>query len=149
MRLIVLPGDGIGPEITEATLAVVTAVDRALGLGLDLVCRDVGLAALAAEGTTLPEAVLAEARSADGIILGPVSHHAYPPPEEGGRNPSGTLRIALDLYANLRPARSRPSLWAPVGPFDLVIARENTEGFYADRNMAVGSGEFMPTPEVA
>ena len=149
MRLLVLPGDGIGPEITDATLAVLRTVDTALGLGLELECREVGLAALAAEGTTLPEAVLAEARSADGIILGPVSHHAYPPPEQGGRNPSGTLRIDLDLYANLRPARSRPALASPVGCFDLVIVRENTEGFYADRNMAVGSGEFMPTPDMA
>jgi 3-isopropylmalate dehydrogenase len=149
MKLLVLPGDGIGPEITEATLAVLTAVDRSLGLGLDVECREVGLTALASEGTTLPEPVLAEARSADGIILGPVSHHAYPAPEEGGRNPSGTLRISLDLYANLRPARTRSSLPAPVGPFDLVIVRENTEGFYADRNMAWGSGEFMPTPDLA
>ncbi|MBO0691011.1 MAG: isocitrate/isopropylmalate dehydrogenase family protein [Candidatus Dormibacteraeota bacterium] len=149
MRLLVLPGDGIGPEITDATLAVLRAVDTALGLSLELECREVGLAALAAEGTTLPESVLADARSADGIILGPVSHHAYPPPEQGGRNPSGTLRIDLDLYANLRPARSRSALPSPVGPFDLVIVRENTEGFYADRNMAVGSGEFMPTPDVA
>ena len=149
MRLLVLPGDGIGPEITDAALSVLRAVDAELGLGLRIDCREVGLAALEAEGTTLPESVLTEARSADGIILGPVSHHAYPPPDEGGRNPSGTLRIDLDLYANLRPARSRPALPAPVGPFDLVIVRENTEGFYADRNMAVGSGEFMPTPDVA
>jgi 3-isopropylmalate dehydrogenase len=65
-------------------------------------------------------------------------------------NPSGTLRIALDLYANVRPSRSREGMrhWGRT-PMDLVIVRENTEGFYADRNMHQGIGEFMPTPDVA
>jgi 3-isopropylmalate dehydrogenase len=60
------------------------------------------------------------------------------------------MRIALDLYANIRPARSRGSLphWGRT-PMDLVIVRENTEGFYADRNMHLGIGEFMPTPDLA
>ena len=69
---------------------------------------------------------------------------------QGGINPSGELRIKLDLYANIRPARSRAGLphWGRT-PIDLVIARENTEGFYADRNMYQGVGEFMPTEDVA
>src|SRR5205814_10718858 len=79
-----------------------------------------------------------------------VSHLDYPPRGQGGANPSGDLRIALDLYANIRPARSRKSLphWGRT-PMDLVIVRENTEGFYSDRNMHLGIGEFMPTPDVA
>jgi 3-isopropylmalate dehydrogenase len=61
-----------------------------------------------------------------------------------------TLRIRLDLFANIRPARTRACLPAPIGrPFDLLIFRENTEGFYADRNMACGPGEFMPDPDMA
>ena len=55
----------------------------------------------------------------------------------------------LDLYANIRPARTRPGLSGPVGDFDLVIVRENTEGFYPDRNMYAGSGEFMPDADAA
>jgi 3-isopropylmalate dehydrogenase len=146
----VLPGDGIGPEITAATLAVLAAADRRHGLGLDYESHDVGFASLERAGTTFPETVLAACRAADGILLGPVSHQDYPPRAQGGVNPSGALRIALDLYANLRPARSRDGLphWGRTA-MDLVIARENTEGFYADRNMHQGIGEFMPTPEVA
>src|SRR5690606_19288763 len=71
-------------------------------------------------------------------------------PESGGVNPSGTLRRELDLYANVRPARTYPGLATKIGEeFDLVIVRENTEGFYADRTMHVGTGEVMPTPDLA
>ena len=72
-------------------------------------------------------------------MLGPVSHSQYPPRAEGGINVSGELRIKLDLYANIRPSRSREGLphWGRT-PMDLVIVRENTEGFYSDRNMYLG-----------
>ena len=84
------------------------------------------------------------------MILGPVSHNDYPPVAQGGLNPSGELRKRLDLFANIRPARSRGGFPPRCGaPVDLVIARENTEGFYADRSMFLGSGEFMPTPDLA
>jgi 3-isopropylmalate dehydrogenase len=79
-----------------------------------------------------------------------VSHNSYPPREQGGLNPSGELRKRLDLYANIRPARSRAGFPPRCGvPVDLVIVRENTEGFYADRSMHLGPGEFMPTPDLA
>ena len=150
MKLVVLPGDGIGAEITAATIDVLNAVNGPLSLGLTFETHDIGLRSLEANGITLTEGVLDAARAADGIILGPVSHATYPPVSEGGVNPSAALRIALDLYANVRPSRSREGL-PHYGrtPMDLVIVRENTEGFYADRNMAGGSGEFMPTPDVA
>jgi 3-isopropylmalate dehydrogenase len=150
MRIAVLPGDGIGPEITAAAVSVLEAVDRRYSLGLRFETHEIGFASLARAGSTLPDHVLAACRAADGILIGPVSHLDYPPRTEGGLNPSGDLRIALDLYANIRPSRSRPGLphWGRT-PMDLVIARENTEGFYADRNMYAGSGEMMPTPDVA
>jgi len=150
MRIVVLPGDGIGPEITAATVAVLEVVDKRLSLGLRFESHDVGLVSLKRVGTTFPDEVLAACRAADGIVIGPVSHLDYPPREQGGANPSGGLRIALDLYANLRPSRSRDGLphWGRT-PMDLVIARENTEGFYADRSMHLGIGEFMPTPDLA
>jgi 3-isopropylmalate dehydrogenase len=79
-----------------------------------------------------------------------VSHNDYPPVAEGGFNPSGEMRKRLDLYANIRPARTRGGFPPRCGsPVDLVIVRENTEGFYADRSMYVGPGEFMPTPDLA
>src|SRR5687767_9270368 len=146
MKLLVLPGDGIGPEITAATLAVLESASRKFKLGLQYEKKDMGLASLKSEGTTLPEGVLQRAREVDGVILGPISHLDYPPVEKGGINVSGTFRVKLDLYANVRPARSRAGLGRPM---DLVIMRECTEGFYPDRNMFQGSGEFMPVPGVA
>jgi isocitrate/isopropylmalate dehydrogenase len=150
VRLVVMEGDGIGPEITAATLAVLREADRAFGLGLSFTASVVGFAALRTQGTTFPDAAEAAARAADGVILGPVSHNDYPPFARGGLNPSGELRKRLDLYVNVRPARSRGGFPSRCGsPVDLVVVRENTEGFYADRNMFQGSGEFMPTPDLA
>jgi 3-isopropylmalate dehydrogenase len=146
--MIVLPGDGIGPEITEATIEVLQAVDRAFDLGLSFDYEDVGFASLEKHGTTLRDETLEKARGYDGIILGPQSHMDYPAREQGGRNVSAGFRVQLDLYANVRPARSRPFLNSSK-TMDLVIMREATEGFYPDRNMYKGIGEFMPTPDVA
>jgi 3-isopropylmalate dehydrogenase len=150
MKILALAGDGIGPEITAVTVQALERLDRKFALGLRLEHHDVGLASLKRMGSTLPEAVVAACRAADGVVLGPVSHHDYPPRAQGGLNPSGELRIGLDLYANIRPSRCYEGL-PHYGrtPMDLVIARENTEGFYADRNMHQGIGEFMPTPDLA
>jgi 3-isopropylmalate dehydrogenase len=146
MKLLVLPGDGIGPEITEATQGVLRAADRRFKLGISFEEKEIGLAALKKQGSTLPDGILERARELDGVILGPISHLEYPPADKGGINVSATFRVKLDLYANVRPARSRAGLGRPM---DLVIMRECTEGFYPDRNMHQGSGEFMPIPGVA
>src|SRR5215510_12612748 len=150
MLIVIMQGDGIGPEITAATLAVLREADRLLALGLTFEPAAIGFEALRAQGTTLPDAAVEAARRADGVILGPVSHNDYPPAAQGGLNPSGELRKRLDLFANIRPARTRGGFPPRCGsPVDLVIARENTEGFYADRSMHGGPGEFMPTRDVA
>jgi 3-isopropylmalate dehydrogenase len=149
MKLLVLPGDGIGPEIVGSTLEVLRAANRSHGLGSEWDVADIGFASLASAGTTLPESVLDQVPEADGVVLGPVSHYDYPSREQGGLNPSAELRVRFALYANIRPAQSRPGLGIPDRPMDLVIVRENTEGFYSDRNMFAGSGEFMPDPDSA
>jgi 3-isopropylmalate dehydrogenase len=148
--ILVLEGDGIGPEIMAATLAVLRAADAKFGLHLAFEAAAVGWTAHRAAGITFPPSVLEKAKAADGVLLGPVSHNDYPPVAEGGLNPSGELRKRLDLYANIRPARSREGFPPRCGSAaDLVIVRENTEGFYADRSMHLGPGEFMPTPDLA
>jgi isocitrate/isopropylmalate dehydrogenase len=150
IRLLVLEGDGIGPEIMAATLGVLRTAERAFGLTFAFESAAIGWAAHKKDGTTFPASVADKAKAADGVLLGPVSHNEYPPAGEGGLNPSGELRKRLDLYANIRPARSRQGFPPRCGaPVDLVIVRENTEGFYADRNMFQGSGEFMPTSDLA
>jgi 3-isopropylmalate dehydrogenase len=149
MKILVLPGDGIGPEITAATLRVLNRAAEMSGVGLDFETHEIGLASLAAVGVTLPDAVMWRIPEVDGVILGPVSHYEYPPRAEGGINPSAELRVKFDLYANIRPCRSRPELSMLRRPMDLVLVRENTEGFYADRSMHMGPGEFMPDPDSA
>jgi 3-isopropylmalate dehydrogenase len=150
MKIPVLPGDGIGPEIAAVTVQVLERLDRRFDLDLRFETHEVGSASLKRTGSTLPDTAIAACRAAEGFILGPVSHLDYPPRAQGGLNPSGDLRIALDLYANVRPSRCYEGLahWGRT-PMDLVIVRENTEGFYADRNMHQGSGELMPTPDLA
>jgi isocitrate/isopropylmalate dehydrogenase len=149
MRLAVLPGDGIGPEIADAAVQVLRCVSDMYGLSIDIVVLPIGLKALAGSGTTFPDASRDAAVSADGIVLGPLSTYQYPPPQEGGINASAELRTSLNLFANIRPSRCRAALPAKCQGMDLVIVRENTEGFYAARSMFAGSGEFMPTPGLA
>jgi len=149
MKFLVLPGDGIGPEIVASAVDALEALDRRYGLKIELDRHEVGFASLERTGSTLPPEVMALATQVDGVLLGPVSTEDYPPLEKGGINPSSWFRKQLDLYANIRPSYVRPGVPCHAADMDLVIVRENTEGFYADRNMAVGSGEFMPTPDVA
>jgi len=149
MKILVLPGDGIGPEITDATLAVLDRANARYRLGLEWQTEQIGFTTLKSRGTTLPDEVMEAARKAPGIILGPISHLDYPSREEGGINVSGEFRVKLDLFANIRPAKSRLGVGLTGKPVDLVIYRESTEGFYADRNMYMGLGEFMPTEDMA
>jgi 3-isopropylmalate dehydrogenase len=102
-----MQGDGIGPEITAATLKVLRAAGARWQIEFAFEEVEVGLAPLKTEGTTFPERAFAAAQAADGVILGPVSHNDYPPADKGGINPSGALRKRLDLFANIRPAKTR------------------------------------------
>ena len=120
-------------------------MDGRFGLAIEQQMHPVGFEAIEAHGTSYPDATHAACEAADGIILGPVHTYAY----AEHLNPSAEIRKRFDLYANIRPAKSYPGVPCVGRPMDLVIARENTEGFYADRNMFLGSGEFMPTPDVA
>ena len=152
MKILVLPGDGIGPEIVQASLKVLEAANQKFSLGLQFDHDDVGFASLNKHGTTLRQETLDKAKTYDGIILGTQSHADYPAPEKGGRNISAAFRVLLDLYANVRPARTRPFLESNMKPgksMDLVIMREATEGFYPDRNMTRGWAELMPSPDMA
>lgn len=150
LNLAVFEGDGIGPEVTRAATDVLAPLLDAVGVEYKIDRSPIGFSSLEASGTTFPPSALELARRADGVILGPVSHLDYPPVAGGGVNPSGMLRRELDLYANIRPARTYDGVQARTDtPFDLVIVRENTEGFYADRTMFAGTGEVMPTSDLA
>ncbi|HEY8611481.1 MAG TPA: isocitrate/isopropylmalate family dehydrogenase [Roseomonas sp.] len=149
MKILVLPGDGIGPEITEAAALAVTEAAARFGLPLELAHDVVGHESHRRHGTTVRPELLDQARSADGLILGPTASFDFRDESKGEINPSKFFRKGLDLFANIRPARTYPGLPGKVGEFDLVVVRENTEGFYADRNMEAGNGEILVTPDVA
>jgi isocitrate/isopropylmalate dehydrogenase len=149
MKFLIMPGDGIGPEIVPVAVAALKALDRKLGLNIALEEVPIGFASLETAGNTFPDEALAKARESDGVIMGPTDTLAYPPLVEGGRGPSAFMRTGLDLYANIRPAKTRPGVPSAVANMDLVFARENTEGFYADRSMHLGNGEMMVTEDVA
>nr|WP_249325739.1 isocitrate/isopropylmalate dehydrogenase family protein [Halomonas boliviensis] len=148
----VLPCDGIGPEIIDASVNVLNAANDKYELGIELEYDEVGFPSLEKFGITLRDEILEKAKSFDGVILGTQSHADYPVPEKGGRNVSAGFRVGLDLYANVRPARTRSFLDSNLKAgksMDLVIMREATEGFYPDRNMAKGWAEVMPDKDMA
>ncbi|MCU0948033.1 MAG: 3-isopropylmalate dehydrogenase [Porphyrobacter sp.] len=136
MKIAVLPGDGIGPEVTAEAVAVL----EALGLtGLELSYADVGAAAWRAHGHPLPEATLAAAREADAVLFGAVGDPACDSLERNLRPEQAILglRKELDLFANLRPAKVFAGLehLSPLrgdiaGAMDLLIVRELTGDVY-------------------
>lgn len=145
----VLAGDGIGPEITDATLQVLQAAAERTGLALRLAHHLVGWKAREQEGTTLSTATEQELRASDGWIMGPTFAGEYPMDDHTKGHPSGYLRRTFKLFANVRPVRAWAQLDPIVPDLDVTIIRENTEGFYPDRNLSWGYGEFLPTEDVA
>jgi 3-isopropylmalate dehydrogenase len=149
-RLGVMLGDGIGPEIVPASVRVVDAALAAAGAP-PVAWQELPLGAVAIEehGSAIPPATMEALATLDGWLLGPHDSAAYPEPFRSQLNPSGAIRKHFDLYANIRPARGFEGGTAIAPDSDLVIVRENTEGFYADRNTFAGTGEFMPSSDVA
>jgi homoisocitrate dehydrogenase len=146
-RVLVVPGDGIGPEVVPAAVAVL----QATGLPLEFTSGEAGWACFERYGASLPDETLGAARAADAILFGAVSSPSHPVP--GYRSPIVTLRRALDLYANIRPVRtegrglrteeliSQSSVLSPHNLVDLVVVRENTEGLYAGRERVEDGGD--------
>jgi 3-isopropylmalate dehydrogenase len=149
-RLGVMFGDGIGPEIVPASVRVVDAALDAAGADpVDWQEQPLGASAIEEHGSAIPAATMSALAGLDGWLLGPHDSAAYPEPFRSQLNPSGAIRKHFDLYANIRPARGVEGGAAIAPDTDLVIVRENTEGFYADRNTYAGTGESMPTADVA
>jgi len=139
VRIAVLPGDGIGPEVVAGALAVLRAVADAAGRGVETTSWAIGGAATRAYGTPLPDATLQACRDADAVLLGAVGDPAYDaaPRDLKPETALLTLRRELGVYANLRPARLWPGLEAsgPLKPervrgTDLCVVRELTGGLY-------------------
>ncbi len=129
-RVTLIPGDGIGPELAEATRRVLDAS----GVAFDWEVQDAGEGVMAQYGTPLPDHVLESIRRNKVAIKGPITT----PVGTGFRSVNVTLRQTLGLYANLRPARSIKGLETRYEDVDLVIVRENTEDLYAGIEHKVG-----------
>lgn len=143
----VLNGDDIGHEIVPASVAVQKAAAARRGVAIEWRPMPIGRSALDSHGSTLPDGTIEALADMDGFILGPIGHRAYPK-GPGAINPHPILRKHFDLYANIRPTRSYPDIGCLHDNVDLVIVRENNEGFQPDRNVVMGSGEFRPTDDV-
>jgi len=128
-----IPGDGIGPEVSQAMQHVVEAT----GVSITWEVQEAGEAVIQKYGTPLPDHVLESIRRNKVGIKGPITT----PVGKGFRSVNVSLRKALDLYANLRPAKSIAGVPAPYKNVDLVIVRENTEGMYVGVEHDVIPGE--------
>jgi isocitrate dehydrogenase (NAD+) len=118
-----IPGDGIGPEVSEAARRVLDAT----GIGLEWVVEEAGERAVAREGTPLPQRVLTSIRRTRVALKGPITT----PVGTGFRSVNVALRHELDLFAAVRPSRSLPGVPTRHPGVDLVLIRENTEDLYA------------------
>jgi 3-isopropylmalate dehydrogenase len=148
-KVAVLRGDGVGPEVVDATAEVVAAAAQACHLQLEFCPAKVGWTSYRQQGTTLPAETLAVLEECRAWIVGPTSAGDYPSDDPVRGHPSGYMRRHFELFANIRPVRAWPKLSALVPELATTIIRENTEGFYPDRNLHWGYGEFMPTRDVA
>jgi len=138
-KILLLPGDGIGPEVTAQADKLIRAVADLYGLDLEIEEDLVGGAALDATGDPLPPDTLAKCREADAVVLGAVGGPQWDDPDAAKRPEQGLLdlRKELELFANLRPVRLHPSL-AHISPLkaehienvDLMVVRELTGGCY-------------------
>ena len=139
-----LPGDGIGPEVTAVARGLVDQAGRRHGFAMDWRDCPLGADHYLRTGAVLPDEVLDDLRKTDAVLLGAVGSPAVPP----GVLERGLLlrlRAELDLYVNLRPAKTRPGVSARDGGIDLVIVRENTEGLYAGAGGTVHRGTAFET----
>jgi isocitrate dehydrogenase (NAD+) len=131
-RITLIPGDGIGPEVTDAVVAVL----KASGVDIDWDRHDAGITAFKKSGASLPDELLASVRRNRVALKGPVTT----PIGEGFTSVNVGLRQALELYANLRPVSNLPGVASRFSNVDLVIVRENTEDLYSGLEHVVVPG---------
>ena len=144
-QVVLIRGDGIGPELVDAAVAVLEAVERAAGgFHLELDLHEGGAELYRRSGYNLASQSLQAIRQADATMKGPVGlpDVRFPDGTEAGVL-GGVLRTGLDTYANVRPVRLLPGVPAPLraepGEIDYVIVRENTEGLYLSRGKGIAT----------
>jgi 3-isopropylmalate dehydrogenase len=148
-RIAVVAGDGIGPEVIGcATDALDSACRAETGFGLTFVAAPAGVGIYQETGEALPEASLLACREADAILLGACGQPGVRYPDGTEIIPQVTLRIVLDLYAGIRPARRLAGVPTPLTgapPIDFVVVRESTEGIFASLGCGIVLGDQVAT----
>jgi len=142
----VLPGDGIGVEVIEATLPVLEKLQRGAGFELRFGQHPAGARHYKASGEALPEATFEVAKSSDAILFGAMGWPEIRYPDGTEIAPQLDLRFRLELYAGVRPARAIPGVPPALADprardIDLVLIRESTEGLFASRGKGVVEGD--------
>jgi 3-isopropylmalate dehydrogenase len=138
----VMPGDGIGVEVIDATLELLQRLQHGAGFNLQFTTHAGGAQHYAATGDALPAATLAAARAADAILFGAMGWPEIRYPDGTEIAPQLDLRVELGLYAGVRPARAIPGVPLALADararrIDLVVVRESTEGLFASRGKGV------------
>ena len=129
-KISLIPGDGIGPELTEATLKVLDATQKKYGFKLDLVQAEAGDAVLQKRGAALPEDSVQKIKDSHACLKGPVG--------ETAADVVVKLRLMFDLYANMRPIKTYPAAAAARPDIDMYFVRENTEDVYKGLEHTIG-----------
>ena len=129
-KISLVKGDGIGPELTEATLAVLESAQEKFGLKLDIIEAEAGDTVFAKRGVALPEDTVEKIKASHACLKGPVG--------ETAADVIVKLRLMFDLYANLRPIKSYPNSGAVRPDIDMFFVRENTEDLYKGLEFSLG-----------
>jgi 3-isopropylmalate dehydrogenase len=129
-KISLIPGDGIGPELTEATLKVLDAAQKKYGFKLNMIPAEAGDAVLQKRGAALPEDSVQKIKDSHACLKGPVG--------ETAADVVVKLRLMFDLYANMRPIKTYPAASAARPDIDMYFVRENTEDVYKGFEYAIG-----------
>jgi 3-isopropylmalate dehydrogenase len=149
-RLGILKGDDIGLEVVPAAVQVMKeALAKFPEVKVEWVDLPIGYTSYLENGETFPLSTLDTLKELTGWILGPIGHMAYPKNDPKAINPHPIIRRVFDMHSNVRPSRSYENVKSIHKDVDLIVIRENNEGFQPDRNMYMGTGEFMPNPDLA
>lgn len=135
-NLAILKGDGVGPEVIDATLPTIKIIEKKLGIKININYSDAGYHCIKKYGTNLPDKTIKLIKNSDMVLKGPMTT-----PEEPGSQESAAVKIRkmFNLYANVRPAKSIKGIKSLKDNVDLVIVRENTEGMYSGKEFMIGN----------
>jgi 3-isopropylmalate dehydrogenase len=147
LKIGILPGDGIGPEVVSECVKVMKAAEAAVGLDVEWRELPIGLRGHELYGQTFPAVTEEALKKLNGWIMGPIGHSAYPRNDPTWMIPP--VRKRFELFASIKPVKSYPNLPSLHKDVDIVFVREANEGMQSALIAAAGSGEFRPNDEIS